>query len=129
MVKDAPRGTHFKGDAMSTESWCDEFVLVPANQVPKEDAIEHCLQRWIGFLPENLAKHQVSYRDASSEGWCSLCFHWHCWGCKVCPCVILTGKKCGAYGGPLDSLYQEFDPGPGIMLLEIMLLEGTEGGR
>lgn len=127
---------------MSIKSWRKEFIPIPASKISKEDAVEHCLQRWIGFLPENLEKHNIIELPFNGGGQggkndCSLC---QFWGdddyCPGCPCILLTGMDCEgedtegggmfAFGDstPIQILRDNDDPTPGIMLLEIMLLEG-----
>ena len=79
---------------MSLESWKAEFYPIDANQTHRTDAIDHSLQKWLGLLPENLAKHQMMLVEGevlevgtdldnpSREGVvingqsCSLCHHY-----------------------------------------------------
>lgn len=59
---------------MSLKSWKEEFYPLKEGEdntdyfklksVTGFDALQHSLQKWIGFLPENLARHQVELRDA-----------------------------------------------------------------
>ena len=42
---------------MDSAAWCEEFYSVDAKDVPKQEAVAHSLKKWIGLLPENLAKH------------------------------------------------------------------------
>lgn len=45
---------------MSIQSWYEEYYPINATAVAGErEAIEHSLQKWRGFLPENLSKHKV----------------------------------------------------------------------
>ena len=104
---------------MSFATWIEEFYPVPADDCPREQALEHSILKWTGLLPENLEKHGVqkcaSYvqdpkgilwlrLDASS---CALCaHHWRQkWGCKdiedPCPIMRVTGNTC-------DARYLEF---------------------
>ena len=78
---------------MSLETWKAEFYPIPADATNEADAIDHSLQKWLGLLPENLAKHQVMLFDSDvveqgadldsphtesvtiDGGSCSLCHH------------------------------------------------------
>jgi len=47
---------------MSFKSWCEEFydeVTVDSCKTELE-AVEHCLQKWRGILPQNIDKHKVN---------------------------------------------------------------------
>lgn len=68
---------------MSIESWKAEFYPRPANEVPAAEAAEHSLQKWRGYLPENLAKHGIDFTNLASASMsfasqhtCALCEHW-----------------------------------------------------
>lgn len=57
-----------KGHDMSLESWLDEFYpihnqqnVLPASQISDELLLKEALLKWTGALPENTAKHGVSY--------------------------------------------------------------------
>lgn len=91
---------------MSLKSWLDAFYPIPADEVSKEDALEHSIRKWKGLLPVNLAKHQVLYRweevqsrDESglpiSASSCALCRHWYDAdsGCPECP-LVKAGHIC-----------------------------------
>ena len=104
---------------MSFATWIEEFYPVPADDCPREQALEHSILKWTGLLPENLEKHGVqkcaSYvQDPDWSDWlridatsCALCSHY--WrstlGCKheaaPCPVVRVTGNTC-------DARYLEF---------------------
>ena len=77
---------------MSLASWKAEFYPISASEVvPGLDSIEHSLRKWIGALPENVAKHECNYEyhiimeddipydsivfDSDS---CALCMHYKC---------------------------------------------------
>jgi hypothetical protein len=45
---------------MSLETWKAEFYPIKARETHRSDAIDHSLQKWLGLLPENLAKHHVT---------------------------------------------------------------------
>ena len=90
-------------DAMSFESWIEEFYPVPARECPKEQAAAHSLKKWQGALPENLVKHGVVYRYGTirengshylsfDSGSCALCHHYvdkYRWTCGTCPLFIV----------------------------------------
>lgn len=78
---------------MSLATWKAEFYPIEADEVAIKDAIDHSLQKWLGLLPENLKKHNVTILDkcvqdldddrydpdyivVGSES-CSLCHHYH----------------------------------------------------
>lgn len=76
---------------MSLESWKAEFYPIPASETTEEQAVDHSLQKWLGLLPENLAKHDCHIEDSSvveightpclgnhvfiDSSSCSLCHH------------------------------------------------------
>lgn len=68
---------------MSIETWKAEFYPKPADETTREEAADHSLQKWRGWLPENLERHGVS-REALAEAdipyrsWttCALCHHY-----------------------------------------------------
>ena len=104
---------------MSFASWIEEFYPVPADDCPREQALEHSILKWTGLLPENLEKHGVVKRrlyiqDPSGYDWltidgssCALCeYYYHTRvSCNKeenpCPIVVVTGKDC-------DSPYEKF---------------------
>lgn len=68
---------------MSIETWKAEFYPRPARAVPATEAAEHSLQKWRGYLPENMAKHGIDFPDLASadmpfasQHTCALCEHW-----------------------------------------------------
>lgn len=89
---------------MSRETWIQEFYPTPADSVPENHAVEHSLRKWRGLLPENLERHDVSFRDFAhssnaplvSAGACALCFHYrHDWRrprleCPDCPLAAIS---------------------------------------
>ncbi len=91
---------------MSIESWNSEFYPVPADQVSKEDALDHSSLKWEGLRPENLERHEVSLLDdrivdADSSGIridsssCALCFHFDSEEyCPGCPIYESRGRRC-----------------------------------
>ena len=87
---------------MSIETWKAEFYPKPARVTTVEEAAEHSLQKWQGYLPENLKRHGVSTADLAradmpyrSADMCALCWHhegrqvkdndgqWTCPGCPL----------------------------------------------
>lgn len=60
---------------MTIQSWYKEYYPVDVTAVAGErEAIEHSLQKWKGFLPENLSKHKVIVninKIADEEGQCA----------------------------------------------------------
>lgn len=104
---------------MSIETWENEFYPINAEHTNKEDAVSHSLQKWLGLLPENLAKHGVELVDGKvmdenadllaltpddyveiDGSTCSLCHHYidHDWdddevesACSECPLYIVRG--------------------------------------
>lgn len=75
---------------MSIDTWLEEFYPIPAPELPswiepitswgaQFEALNHCIQKWTGFLPENLKKHNVKYFDGvrpaigSTVRSCALC--------------------------------------------------------
>lgn len=77
---------------MSLETWKAEFYPKKANETTPEEALDHSLQKWLGLLPENLTKHNVTLMEldgfmAVTDGsirytrinanTCALCHHFH----------------------------------------------------
>lgn len=117
---------------MSLKSWLEEFYPVPASEVSKEDALEHSIQKWNGLLPENLEKHQVSYRWEEVQSWnenelfyplsisstsCALCQHWYDEnkGCPECPLVKAGHICCEEFGSAWRDRYNN----PARMIAEL----------
>lgn len=86
---------------MSLQTWMDEFYPVEADKVPKDQAVQHSLTKWIGLRAENMERHGVYMRlgelrekgsgkcdvldiDATS---CALCHHHFV-------SEVMAGKKC-----------------------------------
>lgn len=93
---------------MSADTWFDEFYPISAQEIARRSndpmvLTQHSLQKWKGFLPENLKKHDISSTDeidvegdASS---CSLCVKYTVdidaeKRCKRCPLFQLRNAKC-----------------------------------
>jgi hypothetical protein len=106
---------------MSLQTWKAEFYPIDAIDCPEDQAISHSLQKWLGLLPENLAKHEVQNckgkvieaQNVTSDApgvWinadsCALCRHHHAddpeedeFGdeqyCNECPLAITRGGAC-----------------------------------
>lgn len=95
---------------MSIETWEAEFYPVPADEVSKEDALDHSIRKWEGALPENLTRHDVRFEDRavidstgnllSFSAWtCSLCVAFtdeddEVDECRPCPVWQETGRDC-----------------------------------
>lgn len=101
---------------MSLLTWKAEFYPRDAADVPKEEAVAHSLQKWIGLRAENLKKHNCerycnwireiltpSYADDLNNifyvdsGSCVLCLHYlkdqsesPRW-CEQCPLARVRG--------------------------------------
>lgn len=95
---------------MSIESWKAEFYPIPANEVKPADAAAHSAQKWRGYLPENLAKHELSLGVMVDLGWsigsaemCALCECFKTRTCYACP-LYQIGHGCLKNRGN-DSLY------------------------
>lgn len=113
--------------AMSLATWIAEFYPVPAGD-PSIDSeiklIDHSLRKWRGALPENTARHGLTYADAILFNrvekfqfgviTCSLCQGSRT--CYECPFTKRTKDTClNPYQESLD------DPMPMIKALEELL--------
>lgn len=103
---------------MSFESWKEEFYPVDAETVPKERALEHSIQKWKGYLRENLLKHDLTLEQMiehdltvnplfASTRSCALCWHHYDTGrysniCSGCP-LFKSGNGC------LEDIYENGD--------------------
>ena len=118
---------------MSLESWIEEFYPIEANYLTETDliAINHCIKKWKGALPENLEKHRVKYKghtifnkenDISNYlefygSSCALCYK-YAGDCidqtigPTCPIVRMLGKTCNEVYNSSES-----DPKPMLELL------------
>jgi hypothetical protein len=123
---------------MSLETWKAEFYPVPAEQCPKEQAVEHSLRKWIGARPANLYRHGLfkvpltSYirNGATNESLpfgliqCALCceYYWRQPPCCGCPLVaVLSRPCCGDATSPYRAFIMRDDPEPMIAALEAAL--------
>lgn len=127
---------------MSVESWMAEFYPVAADDVvAMRDALTHSLTKWTGALPQNCAKHGVTYfnhcifvqdvyggRDRTqpfvgfASNTCALCTQ-HLdrskspeSQCATCPFVVFTGVDC-------DNVFEVSgnDPHPMISTLNVLI--------
>jgi len=82
---------------MSAESWKGEFYFIEAEELAKDqytdlDRLQHAELKWSGFLPENLAKHNLIKPPITLEAeTCSLCCRYLCLACVV---KKVTGESC-----------------------------------
>lgn len=82
---------------MSEESWIAEFYPIRAKEVPKEQALEHALQKWRGLTIAGLERHGLCKApiivDSST---CALCTHYYDdeSDCAECPITIEDGQNC-----------------------------------
>ena len=104
---------------MSLTTWKEEFYKIPAEEVAKENAVEHSLQKWHGLREENLRRHGLRKSGDSAKIYepmifgqegeecliysdnCALC-HWYAKDeqdeydtCGGCPLVkVRNGLRC-----------------------------------
>ena len=91
------------------KDWLEKYYPVPADQVDKEDALEHSIRKWSGLSPEILKEYQLykseyeidslfsKHSDLSDfyfeidAGTCALCevFYTEDNYCKECPLSIV----------------------------------------
>lgn len=50
---------------MSLETWKAEYYPKPAEEVSKEEAVQHSLQKWVGLRTGNLEKHGLMRRSGT----------------------------------------------------------------
>lgn len=107
---------------MSFKSWKKEFYTKDANEYineTDEKCLKHSILKWKGALPENVEKHQVTYKQhaiiensteqLSYTGWtCALCRKYsdsdplndcNCYSNQTdeyCPIVRVKGSTCAA---------------------------------
>lgn len=83
------------------DAWRAEFYPVRADEVTKEYAVEHSLQKWRGLRRSNLERH--GFVDTGDDGklplsvdssTCALCEHHLKKGCPTCPITLATGDRC-----------------------------------
>ena len=124
---------------MSLETWKAEFYPIRAKFIePGLISIDHSLKKWIGALPENLAKHGCRYEDhiimddennqlAFNANTCSLCVNYKCntrirhdgYVYEVCPISQMQGYSCDTPRGDGNTWWDSIDtPEPMIELLE-----------
>ncbi len=115
---------------MSLATWKAEFYPIPADAVPKDQAIAHSLQKWQGMTAANLAIHGVSVTDSGdledddqfleiSTRTCALCEHYYVYDCHECPLTAVRGEPCHSGDhAPFDAWMDGGDPLPMIALIE-----------
>ena len=93
---------------MTVETWKAEFYPKPVRQTTVEEAAEHSLQKWRGYLPESLEKHGISLDALEAAhfpyramGMCALCEHhyirktYNDAGLTICPgCPLSEIGQC-----------------------------------
>lgn len=97
---------------MTLKSWKDEFYPKEAHETSKEEAVDHCLNKWKGLRAKNLKKHGLiaeAYNHIEEKNGishsrfyidgdtCALCFHYYDenlkpYLCKECPLFIVRGN-------------------------------------
>ena len=128
---------------LTFKDWKAKYYPVEAREVPKKEAIQHSLTKWLGLRPKTLAKYGLEadgiglygigtnkslfYVDASN---CALCYHY--WDardnvdvspCRRCPLYKVRGASCdsellGEKRSPCKSFAREpYTPEPMIKLL------------
>lgn len=114
---------------MSLESWKREFYPVEANQVSKEEAVEHSIRKWRGLTKTALKKHNLAKNnhDAAirslknlfadlriNTSTCALCAHYFnkdedTIACVRCPLYLVRERiRCDCFDPVPDSA--EDDP-------------------
>ena len=127
---------------MSLETWKAEFYPIEACDVPKEAAIAHSLQKWIGLRKENVERHGgmhtrhrldfYSGRFYADSGACALCLLYMedpQSQCRNCPLVAVLGEPCDErLGSPYQVWYDTSNPELMIAALQKALAaqEGNE---
>lgn len=115
---------------MSIETWMAEFYPVPADQVPREEAIAASLGKWKGYRKEARDEHGTDGLPPCSDS-CPLCAHYLVEGgkCGDCPLFKLRGMSCDrplfhaeiGLRSPYAAYIVARDPEPMIALLEAAL--------
>ena len=100
---------------MSISTWKADHYPWPANEaLTPLAAVIHALRKWWGFLPENLAKHGITFQELWAEGMvgaksCALCLLFN--GPSVCrtdslgECplrLVRGGTRCFLYSPDVD---------------------------
>lgn len=119
---------------MSLKSWKKEFYRKPANEVSRENALQHSLRKWIGLKPSNRKKHGVKLSQSDLvEIWdktnivfcidsssCALCQHFINIddNCPGCPLVTSGGVCCACSESPYNLFLDKGAVAPMIRALE-----------
>lgn len=128
---------------MSLATWKAQYYPVPAQDCPKEQALEHSRRKWIGLRKENLEKHGLCYGQhigaIYAEGnaskldidghTCALCAVYGPTDedCGGCPLFLARGVRCDESHGNDAAQLSPFhafvdgdkaDPEPMIALIE-----------
>jgi hypothetical protein len=114
---------------MSGKTWLAEFYPEEAAEAAKRGMIaagEHCLQKWLGYTPEALKKHNLrfdkwiggtilAYKDDvvihAGPGACAYCQvpGNQLEGCKSCP-LANVAPCCFVLNGPYQEFLSTLDP-------------------
>jgi hypothetical protein len=100
---------------MSIDTWMAEFYpTFPESASDIHEAIDHCLHKWKGMLPENADRHGIMHVDedrgiidsedryfAMDNTSCALCIRMND-RCDDCPLSIVIGRPCYNAGAPYD---------------------------
>ncbi len=115
---------------MSIESWKEEFYEIDAYDIAQNEddlgMVDHCLKKWEGLLPENLAKHNLRHKsftiveiDNEKEYFetdcnsCALCQAYDNNDCLDCPITLSRGYPCAEEGDWIEGTdEEEREPAP-----------------
>jgi len=133
---------------MSIKTWKEEFYSTPAadNATTPLKAAKHSLKKWKGFAKENLAKHDLTWKDYTFHGEdgretmllhgeeCALCHFGESeqteqkWQhdieelydgiCDYCPLYQATGQSCESVGSTWRRFLDGHEPDEMIANLE-----------
>lgn len=113
---------------MSAATWIDEFYPEPAEDVAREEALDHSIRKWSGLTLSALSAHDLDAAPIPiNADTCALCIHYFPNGgfkCQGCPLFDVLGRPCYALdpntdNGPFEAWTNYEDPGP---MLEALLL-------
>lgn len=122
------------------DAWKGEHCPTKVEDVPKERASAHCLQKWKGTTKENLRRFNLQlvatcrdiYDKESDECFlmdastCALCYHHFgvdgMLSCGECPLAKYLGGPCTDHGEPYNTWLRDGDPLPMIKVLEALVV-------
>lgn len=113
-------------------AWKKEFYPIPASRVKRENAVDHSLQKWIGFEKKNLKKYGLTVQDffdnedvfKVDQYTCALCVQYVNNGCVDCPLFIVRdGIQCdndkfSEIRSPYSAFVDKSNPRPMIAWLK-----------